>query len=51
MVTKDKAKKTKKGDVVTRFWYTLKNLHSKVECKGYTTNGIDKSSNNLYYKS
>jgi hypothetical protein len=23
-------KKTKKGDIVTRFWYTLKNLHLDV---------------------
>ncbi len=32
----------------------LKNLHPKVECKGYTTNGVngvDRCSNNLYYKS
>jgi hypothetical protein len=26
MVKKDQVKKIKKGDVVTRFWYTLKNL-------------------------
>ncbi len=26
MVKKDKVKNTKKGDVVTIFWYTLKNL-------------------------
>jgi hypothetical protein len=26
MVKKD-CKKTKKGDAITRFWYTLKNLH------------------------
>jgi hypothetical protein len=27
MIKKDYVKKTKKADVVTRFWYTLKNLH------------------------
>jgi hypothetical protein len=27
MVKKDQVKKIEKGDVVTRFWYTLKNLH------------------------
>jgi hypothetical protein len=26
MVKKDQVKKTEKGDVMTRFWYTLKNL-------------------------
>ncbi len=26
MVKKDHVKKTEKGDVMTRFWYTLKNL-------------------------
>jgi hypothetical protein len=26
MVKRDKVEKTKKGDIVTRFWYTLKNL-------------------------
>jgi len=28
MVKKDYIKKIKNGDVMTRFWYTLKNLHS-----------------------
>jgi hypothetical protein len=27
MVKKDKVKKKEKGDIVTRFWYTLKNIH------------------------
>ncbi len=31
MVKKDLVKKTKKGDVVTRFWYTLKKLHLHIQ--------------------
>jgi hypothetical protein len=27
IVKKDHVKKTKKNDIVTRFWYSLKNLH------------------------
>jgi hypothetical protein len=29
MVKKNNEKKIEKGDIVTRFWYTLKNLHPK----------------------
>jgi hypothetical protein len=32
MVKKDYVKKTEKGDDVTRFWYTLKNLDPMVKC-------------------
>jgi hypothetical protein len=30
-VKKGLGKKIEKGDVVTRFWYTLKNLHPNLE--------------------
>jgi hypothetical protein len=30
MMCNEKVKKTKKGDIVTRFWYTLKNLDTMV---------------------
>jgi hypothetical protein len=32
MVKKDQVKKIKKGDVVIRFWYSLKNLHPIFSC-------------------
>jgi hypothetical protein len=31
MVKKDLVEKTKNGDIVTRFWYTLKKLHLSVK--------------------
>jgi hypothetical protein len=27
MIKKDQVKNIEKGDIMTRFWYTLKNLH------------------------
>ncbi len=35
MAKKDQVRKTEKNDVVTRFWYTLENLHLIILIHGH----------------